>query len=320
MKNPKRVGDAIWKVFLSLGLMFLAIPSVFSEDFEDSLMTVVRMIESEKPTALNIEVIPAEYPKDSAQATSVGWNATWDDLYVNWGVDRQFLGQKLTVKLGFIRGAYDSYAQTYKAQPVVSLIHQYSGGCTVAPYLVVGRSQNFNLANSAGALDVTAMFDGRTLTISNYFNTGEQIQISYAELLEKWVAFASARYVYCSGKKYFMVPQSIWNGDAFHLGFSVSENASLYSTTNCPQDFVELYKETAGTTTYNPLAYSLPTRLAFLLPQNGMGNWSVRQMTAAEVGEALVARLRIDFPALVQDRKPIQLMRPAEKSVNFGEF
>lgn len=310
MKNAKCVGDAIWKFFLSLGLMFLAIPSVFSEDFEDSLKTVVRVIESEKSTALNIEVVPAEYPKDSAQAASVWWNASWDDLYVNWGVDRQFLGQKLTVKLGFIRGAYDSYAQTYKAQPVVSLIHHYSGGCTVAPYLVRGESQRYNLSNSAGVLDVNLMFDGQTLKISNYFSPGEQIQISYFELLEKWVAFASARYIYVSDKKYFVSPQSIVNGGAFHLGFVVSENAPLYSTTNYPQDFVELYKEIAGITTYSPLAYSLPTRLAFLLPQNGRENWSVRQMTAAEVGEAMVARLKSNSPALAADRKPIQLTRP----------
>lgn len=213
----------------------------------------------------------------------IGWNVTWVDLYENWGVDHQFAGHKLTVKLGFVRGVFDAYTQTYKAEPVIKLID--SSDNLTYPYLRVGPSKNY----IGGSLDVRIEFNGQTVDILNYKNTAERVKIPYADLLAKWTAYASRNCSNHLGKKYCLVPQYLWDG-ARRYGFVATANTPLYYTTNLPQDYVELYKEEAGTINYKPIAYSLALRLAFVLSPDQRDIWEIRVMTPEEIGEAMLER------------------------------
>lgn len=215
----------------------------------------------------------------------IGWNALMSDLYANWGVDHQFTGHKLMVRLGFIRGDFDVYTQNYKAVPVVS-IYDVSENLLYG-YLRVGPSKNY----VGGTLDVRMEFNGQTVEILNYKNTSERVTIQYSDLLAKWTAYASNNCSNYLSKKYCIVPQYLWDG-AHHYGFVVTANTPLYYTTNLPQDFVELYKEEAGNTNYKPIGYSLALRLAFVLSPDQKNIWEIRPMTPEEIGEAMLERSR----------------------------
>lgn len=282
-----RVGIAAFFFFCFSANSFFA-ASLSAADFEDQVESVLREAREFK---IEGAAAPDEIPLASNLSISVGWRATWNDLYVNGGVERQLLGQNLTIKLGFMPGDYDAYAQTYKAQPVVTILHHYSGGCTVLPYLEPGITQHFKWTNPAGALDVDATFDGKTVTVSDRANPASKAQATYSDLLDKWVKYAGAgNHFQYRDNKYYIVPQSTWQGDAFHFGYVISGGTPLYYTTGFPQGYVELYKESGDTTTYIPAAYSLATRLAFVLSPTQKKTWEVRQMTAEEIGEAMLDR------------------------------
>lgn len=84
------------------------------------------------------------------------------------------------------------------------------------------------------------------------------------------------------GKKYYLVPQTLWSGNAYLHGFVVTADTPLYYTTGFPQDYVELYKEESGVPSYKPAAYSLALHLAFKLISGSNNVWEVKEMTEAE--------------------------------------
>lgn len=263
------------------------------EEHVELILSEVNEFKTRSAPASN-EIIPL-VPNPSI---FVKWGATWDDLYKDWGVELQLLEHTLTIKLGFMSGTYDSYTQTYKAQPVVYVTHRYSGGFTMTNYLVSGAAQHFTWTNPAGTLDINAVFDGKTVTVSDYANASNKVQVTYLVLLEKWREYAeTGNYFHYLGNKYYIVPQSTWQGDGFHFGYVISGNSPQYYTTGFPQGYVELYKESGNATTYLPVAYSLATRLAFVLSPTQKKTWEVRQMTAEEVGEAMVNRTNNHTPS-----------------------
>ena len=220
---------------------------------------------------------------------------SWEDLYRKGGVDVQFQGRKLLVKLGFIRGNFDSYTQTYKAEPVISLLVNESE-LAMFPYLRSGQSARYVWTNTAGTLNATIEFLGQTVKISNTANTSEQATVSYSNLLTTWANFASS---YCSAhlaKKYCIVPQRLWNGSLNKLGWVVTENTPLYYTTAMPQDYVELFLQESTAPdfkkSYKPISYSLPLRLTFVLSPAQADVWEIRQMTAEEAGNEMVAEYK----------------------------
>jgi len=217
---------------------------------------------------------------------------SWEDLYRKGGVDVQFQGRKLMLKLGFIRGSFDSYTQTYKAEPVITLLVNESE-LVMFPYLRYGQSARYVWTNTAGTLNVAIEFLGQTVRISNNANPSEQVTASYSDLLTTWVDFASN---YCSehlAKKYCIVPQRLWNGSLYQLGWVVTENTPLYYTTAMPQDYVELFLQESTAPefkkSYKPISYSLPLRLTFVLSTFQTDVWGIRQMTAEEAGNEMVA-------------------------------
>ena len=213
----------------------------------------------------------------------ISWNATLDELHLNGGLNYQFAGHALTVKLGFIRGNFDAYTQTYITAPIITVDDTTAGLITSA--IGVGISLNPVFKD----LNPQITFNGQTVEIQNNKNSSEHITISLGDLLSEWTSYAVNKCSNHLGKKYCLVPQSFWDG-AFHYGFIATMNTPLYYTTNLPQDFVELYKKESGNISYKPIAYSLANRLAFVLSQDQKNIWQVRPMTSEEIGEAMVDR------------------------------
>lgn len=215
--------------------------------------------------------------------TFIGWNTSWQDLLITGAMEQQFAGHRLAIRLGFIRGNFDTYTQTYKAEPVAFLYDLTDD--LLYPYLRAGSEKNFQ----GGTLDVWIKFSGKTVEIRNNKNVAEQTAFQFSDLLAKWTTFASP---YCStyfDAKYCLVPQRLWDG-MNHYGYVTSTSFPLYHTTNLPQDYVELYKEENGNTNFKPIAYSLPIRFAFVLSPDQKYLWGLRTMTAAEVGDAMIDR------------------------------
>jgi len=219
----------------------------------------------------------------------VNKGASAEDLYTKGGVDIKFRGHTLTVKLGFIRGDYDAFTQTYKAKPVISVVDNLTTPPLMTPYIVNGGIKSAVFTN----ISVNVEFQGQTVKISDYNKPSKQVIVLYSDLLAKWAAFASG---YCSdyvnlGKRYCFVPQSLNSESYQQCGFVATENTPLYYSTSVPQDYVELGRyEQSGTWSYSPITYSLALRLAFVFSPDQ--KWEIREMTSEEIGEAMVERSR----------------------------
>ena len=211
----------------------------------------------------------------------VGWT-NWGEIYLKGGIDVQIMGNSLLVKVGFIRGTFDSYTKTYKAEPVITLQNESA----MAPYLRSGQSNHYIL----GTQDVYAEFMGQSVRIINYTNASEEVTISCSDLLAKWATYASDHCAKHLDKTYCLVPQILWNGSYKQYGWVTTENKPLYYTTSTPQDYVDLYKQLPPNyvNEYRPTAYSLALRLAFVLSPSQADIWEIRQMTAEEAGDAMV--------------------------------
>jgi len=212
-----------------------------------------------------------------------GWNVSWADEFINWGVDKQLLGHKLATKIGFVRGKYDAFAKTYKAEPVITVLDtSIPNSFTILPYMGNGQKINQNWTNDVGAISVNIEIKNQQVTISNPAQPGEKILVPYGEMVSQWSNFASRYALLVSGKRYYAIPQTIWGNNTYYSGFVVTEDAPLFYTTNLPQDYVEVFRKKDGETTYAPKAYSLPLHLTFELSTTQKNTWEVHAMTEAE--------------------------------------
>lgn len=221
----------------------------------------------------------------------VFWNVSWEDLNINCEKSFKLNGNNLAVKLGFIRGNFDSYSQTYKAEPIVAL--RNVDGNFVYPFIRVGQriDNTWNTGTASGRVSVE--FQAKTVAVTDSYNTAQSVSIPYSELVAKWNEHASAFCSWHLGKKYCLVPQNFWDGSYHQSGFVLAEGSPLSAVTAFPQDYVALFREEPDTFTpsYRPIVYSLALRLAFVLSPNQKNVWEIRQMTAAEIGEAMVERI-----------------------------
>lgn len=245
------------------------------------MMFTLAAISTCRAAAASQNLTESKDVKVTTAPEQVGWT-DWEDIYFNGGVKIKFVGQDLLVKAGFIRGVYDSYTKTYKAEPVVFLQTE----SIITSYLRSGQSEHYNL----GTGSVTAAFTEESVKISNYAKASEQVTISYSDLLAKWVTYASTHCAKHLDKRYCLVPQILRNGSYKQYGWVATENTPLYYTTSMPQDYVDLYKQVPpnNVTQYRPIVYSLPLRLAFVLSTSQPNIWEIRQMTAEEIGEAML--------------------------------
>jgi hypothetical protein len=209
------------------------------------------------------------------------------------GVAVQFLGADLVIKLGFHRGSFDAFSQTYRANPIVNVISLTS-------------TDSFKLwsINSGGSLDLvtattksefTIRFYGGDVTLQAKSGASPEKEIvSYKNLLSSWTSFAAKNCGSYLGKRYCIAPQVLWNNpqynsngypiDAgyFRGGFVVTESSPLHYATSLPQDYVEAFRGRNGQYTYTPKAYSLPLYLTFELSPTQKDTWELREMTEGE--------------------------------------
>jgi hypothetical protein len=221
----------------------------------------------------------------------VYWNASFGDVYASLEKNFTLNGNNLAIKLGFIRGDFDSYSQTYKAKPVVALRNVDAN--LVFSFIRFGQrvDNGWNTAATSGRVFVG--FQAQSVEVTDFYDATKSVSIPYSELVSKWSEHASAYCSWYAGKKYCLVPQTFWDGSYHQSGFVLSEGGPLYSTTSLPQDYVGLFREepSSFTPSYRPIVYSLALRLAFVLSPNQKNVWEIRQMTTAEVGEAMVDRM-----------------------------
>ena len=219
----------------------------------------------------------------------VNWENLADPYNLKAGIDVQFLGQRTTVTLGFIRGSFDAYTQTFKTEPVISL--HVNGNTNTSPYVRPGQALDSYWSGTGWDSHLITKFDGNYVTISNFKNPSEMAFVYLSDLREKWKIGASR---YCSkhlNKKYCLVPQNLWNDSREHQsGFVITENTPLYYTTSMPQDYVDLFKQRPPDYAFNfkPIAYSLALRLTFVLSDPVMQVWQIRQMTAEEAADVML--------------------------------
>lgn len=230
------------------------------------------------------ENIPVPTSVDvSTKPDYIQWQA-WSEYPSGGAIKKPFARHNLWLELGFIRGDFDEYTQTYRAEPVITL-RDSSDKLTYA-YLRSGSSANC----IGGSLNIHLEFNKQTVYINDNY-TSEQATIKYSDLLAKWASFASGTCADHLGKKYCLISQYLWDGFFWRYGFVATTGTPLYYTTNLPQDFVELYKDKPGNSNYKPVAYSLALRLAFVLsPFSTPTQWEIREMTSVEVAEAMLAR------------------------------
>lgn len=223
----------------------------------------------------------------------VDWNreGEWRDLFRNWGVNVDLSGLKLTLKLGFIRGGFDSYTQAYKVEPVVTVLdNTLDDSYTIWPYLRRGESLSYRQGHPGVDVGFGAQFDGGAVCLDwRDWKTDllYRMTIPYDQLLSKWLSFAGQ----CSphlGSTYCFVGQVLWRDNNYQYGWVTSERTPLYYTTGMPQDFVELFQEDkVHQRSYKPKAYSLPLRLTFVLSSTQRDRWVMRPMTSEERADAM---------------------------------
>ena len=248
------------------GSVFTEINSYLKDTKQDTL-----------PAAAGVNVPPApEY---------IGFNYDVNEMLNNGAISCNLSGHTVYVKLLFLRGNYDSYTQTYKSVPAVS-VHDVTTSI-MGIRILSGESKNFVFKD----LSFYVGFAGKTITLKNNNVPSESVTLQYDDLLSAWAANAEKHCSMHLAAKYCFVPQYYWDG-ANRYGFVVSGNTPLYYTTGLPQDFVELYKTENGDTSFKPIAFSLSLRSAFVLSPGQKYIWEFRPMTAEEVGEAMINRTK----------------------------
>lgn len=215
----------------------------------------------------------------------IGFNNSVNETLNNGAISRNFSGHTVNVKFLFLRGNYDSYTQTYKSVPAVS-VHDVTAAI-MGTRILSGESNNFTFKD----LSLYVGFAGKTITLKNNNVPSESVTLQYEDLLSAWADNAVKHCSMHLAAKYCLVPQRYWDG-AHRYGFVVSANTPLYYTTGLPQDFVELYKTENGDASFKPIAFSLPLRSAFVLSPDQKYLWEFRPMTAEEVGDAMINRAK----------------------------
>lgn len=275
--NSKRLPRTHFGVCVLLSICFL---TGYAEETKAHVSPILAEVAS---YLKNSNQTVAEEVKSPPTPVYTGWNLAWADEYVNWGVDRQFLGHKLTTKIGFVRGKYDPFAKTYKAEPVVSILDtSIPNYFTILPYMVAGQKAAQSWTNNVGSIAVDIEVKNQQVKISDSVRPTEQIAIPFSDMLAQWTDFAARYSLVVSGKKYYVVPQTLWGNNTYYRGFVVTEGAPLFYTTNFPQDYVEVSREKDGQISYTPRAYSLPLQLTFELSTTQKNTWEIREMTEAE--------------------------------------
>jgi len=285
--------------FLSLVIFFTVAPLFASDSMSDAAKRVklADMAQeyltgtSQPSLAVNIDaaadmegILPGEL---SALATYLGsykWSQTSEERYLNGAWQVQFFGRIIAIKLGFIRGAFNSLTETYKTTPVAMLADvtdlDYDESKDY-PYALVGSagcfqtpSGPFHFAFAADKLTISGCVNGQPNS-STFSRT-----ITYQQWRDVWIKDAS-KYCGVAVKDYCVIPQTIFKSDkTFRLGLIVDKGAPLSGGGGLAADSVELCKGTAENAVCARNVDSPPLNLTFTLaPQGTYLAWDIYSNT-----------------------------------------
>jgi len=267
---------------LSIIIFFAAVP-LFAADSAagagkyDKLSNMAReyLTETSQPNLVtNIDavssgegILPGE---PSALATYLGslkWYLTSEERYLNGAWQVQFFGRMISIKLGFIRGAFNSLADTYKTTPIAMLsdvTDVYYGSSKDYPYTLVGSagcfqtpSGPFHFKFAADKLTVSACVNGQPDS-SAFSKT-----ITYQQWMDAWTKNAAK---YCGGavKDYCFIPQVTYKSDRiYRLGLLVDKGVPLSVPGGLAADSVELCKDDGASFICARTADSPPLNIFF---------------------------------------------------------
>lgn len=291
--------------FLSLVIFFAAAPLIAAETVNngakrEKLGDIAREYltgTSQPNLVVNVDAASGEEGmlpgEPSALATYLGslkWQQTDEERYLNGAWQVQFFGRIISFKLGFIRGAFNSLADTYKTTPVAMLADITDldyGESKDYPYALIGSagcfqtpSGPFHFAFAAAKLTVSGCVNGQSN--SSVFNR----TITYQQWLDVWTKNAS-KYCGIVVKDYCFMPQTLYKSDkTFRLGLIVDKGAPLSGGGGLAADSVELCKGTGDSGVCAKNVDSPPLNLAFaFVPQGTDIAWDIYSNTKDKFAE-----------------------------------
>lgn len=265
-----------------------------AENYKSAMDSLSEMVS--KPEALPEYQTPIPKWGYSPLPQELTWNHSLQELYIDGGLQFEYAGRKYSIKLGFDRGAYDSYVQNYKPLHIFVFSQIKIGQAEVFSVWPIVKLYESNSA-SLTLLDgkIIRLFVERDL-VTIRSNTGTTIiSFPYVQFWTIWQQNAlrySRNYKYTSG---YFVPQSVTDNYTFRNGYVVSESYPYFPSTRMPLDFVELYRYDAANTayTYKPIAYSVPLGLSFRFSRSALEYyWKFDELRPEDLQDALVDELK----------------------------
>lgn len=241
-----------------------------------------------------------ETPVSAADPISAELYAADNWKLFDWGAKTfEFEGSTYAIKLSFVRGQYDPFAKTFKAEARYTLADVTKVYDTVTYWharVMKGDIETFGIG---GNKELWIFLSNGTVIVKCYDKTAgkssEVVSFPYKELRDLWAQNAWADMYWINGKNYFFVPQQTWDGAVVRGGFVISQGEPFYYTSAMPIDYVELYRVQDGLTTYTPIGYSVPTMKAFDFL--GQDTWMARDMTTEEWDEQVQVMVNDDRAA-----------------------
>jgi hypothetical protein len=168
---------SIMRVIFSLCITSLMLPKAYAKSpispMESGLSTIEDYLKLDGQDLLLAE----SFTEIPTAPTLIGWNATWDKLLITGAIEHNFSGHRLFIRLGFTRGSFDPYTQTYRSVPGIILYDSTED--SVYPYLLAGTGKNYQ----GGTLNIWVEFNGTLFEIKNNNNPSEHGKYPYSDLL-----------------------------------------------------------------------------------------------------------------------------------------
>lgn len=234
-----------------------------------------------------------------APAPTLAWDYPNDLLQYTGSWNFELKDRKYAIKLGFRQGTYDSYAKTFKARPILTLIRDVSdtegeGFVNFTRLVYLDELESEGLisfyADNNDYLSISKTAGKLTAQDCNLDTEKcEDIStVNIRELYTAWGKTAEAFPALVGERKIYAMPQLFFE-DVIKYGYVVTERSPFYYTTGAPQDFVELFrKDGEGNMSFRPKAYSLVLGLTFELKSSEYPQtWTVREILESEVQDAI---------------------------------
>lgn len=220
------------------------------------------------------------------------WDHTPEELYVNGGKQFNYKGRTYVLKLGFLRGAYESFVNNYKSMPVFILTDITDG---IENYKVwnaglLESNQPFKI--NTGCMLLSVVLRQNEVAVyrhSKKEKPGKKVAaFPHKELRAAWEENAARYKVDLNGKPAYFVPQAFYNQSGCNsVGYVASAPEPYFADTGLPLDFVELYRYTKASTDRRRQAYSVPLGVSFNLSEDNGKKWILNAIKVESLYEAM---------------------------------